>query len=113
MFRIMAVVTEFSKPAIMLKAHPQGTLLLIRAQPGSRKQGILGTYGERLKVAVHAVPEKGKANQAVIEVLAKALDLKRSQVQLVSGETSQEKTVLICGVTMVELQGRLAAYLAP
>lgn len=95
----------------MLQAHPLGVVLLIRAQPGSRKQGIVGTHADRLKVAVHAAPEKGKANQAILETVAELLDLKRSQVQLMSGETSQEKKLLITGVTLEELQERIAGRL--
>lgn len=95
----------------MLQAHPQGTLLAVRASPGSRKQGIIGTHGDRLKVAVHAAPEKGKANQAVLDVLAEAFDLRRSQVALVSGETSQTKTVLLNGITPEEVLAKLKKLL--
>lgn len=95
----------------MLKVHPQGTLLLIRAQPGSRKQGIMGLHAERLKVAVHAAPEKGKANAALIELLAELLELKRNQLQLVNGETSQEKTVLITGVAVDEVRAKLQKWI--
>ena len=95
----------------MLQPHTLGTVLLIRAQPGSRKQGIVGKHGGRLKVAIHAAPEKGKANQAVLETLVEALDLKRSQVQLLGGETSQEKKVLITGVSVDEMQLRLTAVI--
>jgi uncharacterized protein len=61
-----------------------------------------------LKVAVHAAPEKGKANAAIIEVLAEKLGLKRSQIHLISGETTPKKTVLIEGVTVSVLQTLLA-----
>lgn len=95
----------------MLRTHQSGTELLLRVQPRSRKQGIVGTHGGRLKVAVHAAPEKGKANAAVLELLAEALELKRYQVQLLSGETSQEKSVLLSGVTMKELQHKLEKWI--
>ncbi len=95
----------------MLKPHPQGTLLLVRAQPGSRKQGILGVHADRLKVAVHAAPDKGKANTALIELLAEALHLKRHQLQLIQGQTSQDKAFLISGLTPQEVHQSLASHL--
>ncbi len=54
--------------------------------------------GERiLKIAVTAVPEDGKANKAVIALLAKRLKLPKSAIDIASGETSRRKTLLIDG----------------
>jgi hypothetical protein len=93
----------------MLKAHPQGSILLVRAQPGSRKQGILGLHGDRLKIAVHAAPNRGKANSALIDVLAAALNVKRNQITLLQGETSQQKAFLIAGLAPTQAQAQLAS----
>jgi uncharacterized protein (TIGR00251 family) len=57
----------------------------------------VGWIGDRLKIQVTAPPERGKANKAVIEVLAEALGLARNQVRIVAGETSPLKTVEIEG----------------
>ncbi len=95
----------------MLLPHPRGTLLHIRAQPGARREGIVGVQADRLKVAVHAAPEKGKANAALIEVVAKELGLKRSQIQLLSGETSPKKTLLIEDTTIETLHALLAGFM--
>jgi uncharacterized protein (TIGR00251 family) len=96
----------------MLKAHPQGVVLLVRAQPGSRREGVLGVHGDRLKTAVHAAPEKGKANGALIEVLAKALGVKRNQISLLTGETSQDKSFLINGLQLDTAQARITEVVA-
>ncbi len=48
-------------------------------------------------------PEKGKANKAVIELMAKALGLRKSQIELISGESSHQKRFLIRGITPQEL----------
>src|SRR5262249_4033916 len=93
---------------IALQDHPEGVILPVRAQPGARKAGVLGEQAGSLKVAVTAPPEDGKANKAVLEVLRDTLKLKRSQVALVSGETSREKKFLIRGVTRDDLAKRLA-----
>ena len=89
--------------------QPGGCLLPVLAQPGARKAGLLGEQAGRLKVAVTAPPEDGRANKALAEALRKALGLKRSQVELVSGATRREKRFLIRGLTGEELQARLAA----
>jgi uncharacterized protein len=95
---------------VMLKEHAQGVVVLVRAQPGSRKEGIIGTHAGRLKVAVHAAPEKGKANAALVEVIAEALGVKRNQISLISGETSQDKAFLVAGVMAGDVEQRLTVY---
>jgi uncharacterized protein len=84
-------------------------LLPVRAQPGARKNEIAGWHNGRLKVRVTQIPEKGKANQALSKVLAKTLGISRSQISLVSGETSREKVFLIRQVTAEDLSSRIAA----
>jgi uncharacterized protein YggU (UPF0235/DUF167 family) len=56
---------------------------------------------------VTQAPEKGKANDALVEVLASSLGLRRSQIELVSGATSSRKTFLVTGVEIQELQRRI------
>jgi uncharacterized protein (TIGR00251 family) len=94
---------------IAIVEHPQGCILPVRAQPGARRNGVLGEQAGSLKVAVTAPPEDGRANKALIEVLRKALGVKRSQIEIVSGVTSREKRVLVLGMTTQDLQTRLRA----
>jgi uncharacterized protein len=82
-----------------IRPHPEGCLLLVRAQPGARKPGVLGEHAGALKVAVTAPPEDGRANQAITELLREWLGLKRSQVELASGATNRNKQFLIHGMT--------------
>ena len=58
-------------------------------------------------MSVTQVAEKGKANKALLEVLAKALKLRRSQLELISGETSQHKRFLIRDVAIEDLRQRI------
>ena len=83
----------------------------IRAQPGAKANALRGVHGGMLKVAVTQVAEKGKANEAVVETVAKFLGLARSQVELVGGATSRVKKVLIRGVTVDDLRARIEAVL--
>ncbi len=77
------------------KETPEGIVLFVRAQPGARKNEIVGKLADSLKVRVTAPPEKGKANEAIIELLAGRLGLKKSALRVVSGETSRDKKILI------------------
>jgi uncharacterized protein (TIGR00251 family) len=69
--------------------------LHLKVVPKASRDRVVGWVGDRLKVQVTAAPERGKANDAVIGVLAAALGLARSQVRIVAGETSPLKTVEI------------------
>ena len=89
-----------------------GCTLPVRAQPGARRNGIVGIHQGSLKVAVTAPPEDGKANRALIETLAQELGLKRSQVELIKGQGNREKTFLIRGLTKAELESRLVSALS-
>jgi len=96
---------------IDLQETPHGVVVPVQAQPGARQNAITGEHAGRLRVAVTQAPEKGKANKALIEVLAAALDLKKSQVSLVAGETSGQKKFLVSGIAFEELASRIAARL--
>ena len=96
---------------IALRPHARGTVLTVRAQPGAKKNAVLGERDGALRVAVSAAPEKGKANAAVQSVLADALGCRASQVGLLSGETSRDKTFLITGVDPADLRARLDVVL--
>jgi uncharacterized protein len=92
---------------IAVTEHAEGCVLPVRAQPGARKAGVLAERNGALKVAVTAPPEDGRANQALVEVLREALGLKRSQVELIGGQTSRDKRFLIRGLTKAELESRV------
>ena len=94
---------------IDIKEHADGCILPVRAQPGARKVAIQGEQAGSLKVSVTAQPEQGKANKALVEALSKLLSLKKSQIELISGETSREKRFLIRGMTSDELRERIIA----
>jgi uncharacterized protein len=96
---------------LTLTPHPEGWVLPIRAQPGARKGGIQGERAGALRVAVTAPPQDGRANEAIADVLREAFKLKRSELQLVSGEKSRNKSFLVRGLTREQLEARLADLL--
>jgi len=81
-----------------LTDSPAGTILPVKAAAGASRSRIAGALGGRLKVAVSAAPEKGKANAAIAALLADALDVPRRQVRLASGPTNPNKTFLVEGL---------------
>ena len=100
----------------MLRSTPGGVTLAVRAQPGAKKTAVTGVYGEgaaaQLKIAVHAPPLEGRANQALIAFLAETLGVAKSAVELKSGELSRSKVFLLRGVTRAQAEARLAAWIS-
>jgi len=78
-----------------LIAVPGGTRLRLRVKPGARATALVGAHGGALKIAVAAPPERGKANRAVVKLLAETLGLPASAVRITSGETSQDKVAVV------------------
>lgn len=81
----------------------EGVILPVKAQPGARKNEIAGQRNGRLIVKCTQAPEKGKANDAIIAILAKTLDIRKSSISLISGQTNSEKKFLLENVTTEEL----------
>lgn len=93
---------------IALEKAADVVLLPVKALPGSRRNAITGEHDGQLKVAVTQVAEKGRANSALIRVLADALQLRTSQITLHSGPTNARKVFRVEGVTLEQLRDRLA-----
>ena len=83
----------------------------VKAQPGARRNGLAGEHAGALKVQVTQAPERGKATDAVLDVIADTLGLKRSQVSLLSGMTSPQKRVLVTGLSLKKLANCLRVKL--
>jgi uncharacterized protein (TIGR00251 family) len=82
--------------------------LRVRVAPGARRSEIVGRYGEGWRVRVSSPPERGRANDEVLALLAKTLRLERPALRLVSGATSRDKVVELTGVDAGELERRLS-----
>lgn len=95
----------------IISSTPDGCQIRLRVKPKAARDEIIGIQGLALKVAVREAPEKGKANRAVMKLLARLLDVASSSVSLRSGETSQDKTVQIAGLTSEECLRRLEPFL--
>ena len=101
-----------SADEIALEGREGGVALPVKAQPGAKKNAVVGVHSGALKVAVTAAPEQGKANQAITELLAETLGLRKSDVELLSGQTSRAKKFLVRNVSVDELRERLRQALS-
>ncbi len=90
--------------SVNLTSYLDGVLLLVKAKPNSRSNQACGVFDGMLRISITATAEKGKANQAVIAVLAKTFSVPKAQIELIHGRTSANKTLLIRGKTVNELR---------
>jgi len=74
-------------------------LLPVKIVPGASRTRLVGLWQDRAKIAVACPPEKGKANQAVVSLLAELLGVRKHDISVVSGQRSPIKTIRIEGVT--------------
>ena len=85
--------------------------LVVRVKPRAARSGLLGRHGAGVKVAVRAVPERGKANVELLRVLAAALRVPTTALTIVGGEHVQDKRLRVAGIAPTDLERRLAAAL--
>ncbi|MHB1215504.1 MAG: DUF167 domain-containing protein [Thiobacillus sp.] len=74
-----------------------GWLLELHVQPGAKVTAVVGDHGGRLKLKIAAPPVDNKANAHLLTWLAAQLNVPKSAVRLVRGETSRQKTVAVSG----------------
>ena len=94
---------------IDLRVTAHGIVLPVRATPGAKRSGVTGAHDGRLKVSVTQAPDKGKANIAILKLLADLLNLRRADIQLVAGNTSRQKEFLVTGSDPETLLARISA----
>lgn len=102
------VARQLSEHALV--SQPAQAHLRLRVVPNAARAGVVGWMDDgHLKIKVQAPPEGGRANDAVCETLAAALQLPRRAVTLIAGEKSRQKTVAVAGLDDAALKARLDA----
>ncbi len=91
----------------MIRDDNADVLLAIRVTTRASKDAITGEREGRLTLSVRAAPTDGEANASVIKVLAKALGVPKSSVELVRGARGREKSVRVRGLSADEVKARL------
>lgn len=89
----------------------EGVVIRVHVQPKSRREQIIGMHGDRIKLAVTEPPDKGKANDAVLCLIASGLNVATSSVELLRGATSRQKDLLVRQLSADEVKRLLAKAL--
>ncbi len=84
-----------------------GVEFAVKVVPGASQTRIVGVLGRALKLTVAAAPERGKANDSVIDLIASTLGVKRGDVSIVSGLSRPLKRVAVAGLDVAGLLARL------
>ncbi len=79
----------------------------VRVQPKASSERIVGEHGGALKIAVTTAPEGGKANRAVVKLLAELLRVPKADIEIISGATSRNKRLKITGIRPSQIEDLL------
>jgi uncharacterized protein (TIGR00251 family) len=85
----------------------RGAAFLVQVIPRASRNEVEGIKGNALKVRVTAPPVEGAANKALIELLAERLKIRKSQIEIVAGQTSRQKMISVVGLHPSEVEKRL------
>jgi len=88
------------------------TRVRLKVSPGAGRAAVIGRHGDAWKVRVTEPPERGRANEAVLRLLADTLALPRTALTLVSGHGAREKIVELTGVGPALIERRLTSAAA-
>ena len=92
---------------LTIQESDNGVIFTAKIVPGSSKTAVCGLFNGMLKVKVSAAPEKGKANQCLVEFLAKQLGVKKNAIHVISGQTSRVKRLQVSGISAAMLLKKL------
>lgn len=81
--------------------------LRLKVTPSASRDAVVGWQGDVLRVHVRAPAQRGKANDAVLRLLAAALGVERRRLRIIRGETSRQKVVSVDGLDEAEIRARL------
>lgn len=91
--------------------RPGGVGLTVKVVPGASCTRVAGVWEDALRLTISAPPESGKANAAIVDLLADVFGLRRSDVHIVSGQSRPLKRVLLAQLTVAEARARLSRVL--
>ena len=85
------------------------TRLRLRVSPGASRSQVVGRHGDGWKVRVGALPESGKANEALLDLLAATLEIPRDRIEIAAGRGSRDKTIVVHGMSEADVEARMTA----
>ena len=92
-----------------IRETEEGVVIDVWVQPGAKRSRVVGTHGDAIKIAIAAPPVDGKANSELLSFLAKTLGIRHTQVELMRGEASRNKSVRVVGVSEANVRALLNA----
>jgi uncharacterized protein (TIGR00251 family) len=92
----------------VIREHEDGSIIEIKVHPASSRRGLEGIRDNQVLLCVHSAPEKGRANKEALKVLAEALAIPPSRLEVLRGRSSRNKTVLARGLSPSEIRTRLS-----
>lgn len=95
-----------------VRSTKEGVTLDLHVQPGATRNAIVGTHGDALKIAVRSQAQEGQANENVVELISETFDTPKRNVQILKGETSRRKLLLITQLTQEKICQILAKHLS-
>ena len=95
--------------AVEITPRPAGIELTVKVVPGASQTRVVGVWGSALKLAVAAPAEGGKANAAIVKLLAAVLGVKKADVSILAGHAAPLKKIAVAGLTVAQARAHLAA----
>jgi uncharacterized protein (TIGR00251 family) len=86
---------------------PGGVIFKVIVQPRASENGIIGLQGDALKIRLTAPPVEGAANKMCIEFLAKSLKVRKTDVEIVRGQSTRTKKMLVRSATRKKIESLL------
>lgn len=84
--------------SVDVRSDGESVVFALRVQPRAKRNAIVGVHDGALKLEVTAPPVDGAANDAIVKLLSKALDVAKRDVEIVRGHASRDKTVRVTGI---------------
>jgi len=86
---------DYNIDVLALRVEAEAVLLPVKVVAGASQTSVLGEWNGRVRIAVAAAPQRGKANAELLAFLAKRLRVRKCDVAIVAGEASPLKTIRI------------------
>ena len=96
---------------VQITEKPGGIELTVKVVPGASRNKVMGSWGSALRVAVSAPPHAGRANTAVLKLLASTFGVERRAVGIQSGQTQAIKRVRVSGLSATQARAVLERVL--
>jgi uncharacterized protein (TIGR00251 family) len=100
-----------NKNTLFLQEHPRGYQIYLKITAGAKSSEIIGFHENRLKMRLHASAVEGKANEELLRWWQKFLDVRKNQLEIISGEYQSFKTLLIQEMSQENIFLKLSPFL--